>query len=142
MKNSLTFITDSHSVSAALLNQLETALTTAVTDTNYYQFVLTAIAKKHFNPAIQAEAARFASKQTRMQDDLDYLNSCISFLRLQMDKAPNFSTLSETEILERAKALKNDVWAFIEIQENIQRACFRFTNQYFHGGFGQSVMAA
>ncbi len=142
MTNSLTFIKNNNSAILENLNDLAADLNTSGLEINYYFFVLDAVSKKHHSTEVKKEAKIYLSKKQNIQDDLDYLNSCISFLERHLIASDNSSSLSQAEITERILGLTEDIKVFIERNQSIQRACFRFTKAYFHTPYGQSNMAA
>ena len=142
MTNPLTFIKNNNSAILDNLNDLAADLNTSGLEINYYFFVLDAVANKHHSTAIKNEAKKYLAKKQNIQDDLDYLNSCISFLERHLNTSDDSNRLSQAEITERILGLAEDIKVFMERNQSIQRACFRFTKAYFHTPYGQSNMAA
>lgn len=132
MKNVLTFTKNNEHILSTQLEQLEENLNNSVADINYSLFVIDKIAAEYTNQKITRTAEEFRGKQTLAQDELDYLNSCINFLKRQLDKAPSSHTMTRVEISEKVNRLTTDIDAFIEIQIGEQNAYFLFANEYFH----------
>lgn len=142
MTNSLMFIRNKDSFSTEDLNNLAANLNASGVEINYYFSVLKTIAEKHHAVKVRNEAKIYLTKEQNIQDDLDFLNSCIFFLRRQLNQPAGSNTLSAEQIKERKMGLAEDIAVFIEINQSIQRACLRFTNDYFHNPFGQANRAA
>lgn len=131
MKNELTFTRNNENILATRLAELEENLNHSVTDLNYSFFVLEKIATGHTNLKITRTAKEFTEKQNLAQDDLDYLNSCILFLKNQLEKAPSYNTLTQSEISERINQLATDIEVYVEVQIGVQKAYFKFASTYF-----------
>lgn len=131
MKNVLTFTKNNENILSTQLNELEENLNNTITDLNYSFFVLDRIAAEHTDFKIIRAAKKFTEKQVLAQDELDYLNSCIVFLKRQLTKVPAYHTLTETEIAEQMNQLAADVNAFVEKQITMQKYYFQFADKYF-----------
>lgn len=142
MTNTLTFIKDPNSISTTALDNLAADLNASGADISYFFFVLEAIAKKHHSLKVRIEAKRYLTQQDTIEDNLDYLNNCINFLKKELQKAKKHRTLNQAELSERGKSLTDDIYIFIELNNTIKKACFRFTNDYFLTGFSSSFIAA
>lgn len=142
MMNSLTFIKYPNSITTTALDNLAADLSASATAISYYFFVLGVIAKRHHSLKVRTEAKQYLTQQDIKQDNFEYLNSCIIFLKKELQKTPAYRVLNQVELSERGKSLTDDICIFIELNNTITKACFRFTNDYFITGFDQSFMAA
>lgn len=142
MTNTLTFIKNPNSISTTALDNLAADLNASAADISYFFFVLGAIAKKHHSLKVRIEAKRYLTQQETIEDNAEYLNNCVAFLKKELQKAKVSRMLSKAELSERGKSLTDDICVFIELNNTIKKACFRFTNDYFLTGFGQSFRAA
>ncbi len=132
MKNVLAFTKNNEHILANQLDRLEEKLNSSVADLNYSFFVLNKIASAYTNLKITRAAQKFTEKQVLAQDELDYLNSCILFLKRQLIKVPSYNTLTASEISERTQQLSTDIDTYIEVQVGVQKAYFQFANKYFN----------
>lgn len=123
------------------LDNLAATLNASGMEMNYYFSALENIAMKHHNTSVRIEAKKYLFKKQDLQDDLEFMNNCIFFLRRQLKKTA-ISNLTPAQIIERKVGLSEDINVFVEINRNIQLACLRFTNEYFHVLFGQTNIAA
>ncbi len=130
MNNALTFTKNDDSLLKSKLEALEENLNTSIADINYSFFVLEKIINESNNLKIKRNARKFMDKQILAQDELDYLNSCIVFLKRQIDKTLSFHTLNREEISARINQLTNDIEVFIEVQIVNQKAYFEFANKH------------
>ena len=142
MTNTLTFIKHPNSISITGLDNLAADLNASAADISYFFFVLGAIAKKHHSLKVRIEAKRYLTQQDTIEDNLDYLNNCIVFLKKELKKASAYRALNKAELSERGKSLTEDINIFIELNNAIKKACFRFANDYFLTEFGQTFRAA
>lgn len=142
MTNSIMFIRNNDSFTTEDLDNLAANLNASGVEINYYFSVLKTITEKHHDLKVRNEAKKYLAKEQSIQDDLDFLNSCILFLRRQLNQPASPNTLTAEQIRERKIGLAEDITVFIEVNQAIQRACLRFTNDYFHNPFGQVNRAA
>ena len=140
MKNTLTFTRNQDTLT--ILSNLNNKLNDVTTDLSYDAFALTTIAEKHTDATVSTDAKRLLAKQIDINDELVYLNSCIVFLKHQIEKKESYSTLTTEEINGQIKQLIIDIQEFYSLRQTLQNVCFRFVNKHSQNEFRHLLLAA